>query len=150
MIDEKFGPEALTFDDVLLVPDHSEVLPKDVEISTNLTRNIRLNIPIISSGMDTVTEARMAIAMAREGGLGIIHKNMTIERQAEEVDKVKRSEHGIIVDPIFLGPENRLEEKTQGARGEPLEPRCGKRLPVYPRIQVIVLCEPSVEFRQHI
>ena len=110
MIDEKFGPEALTFDDVLLVPDHSEVLPKDVEISTNLTRNIRLNIPIISSGMDTVTEARMAIAMAREGGLGIIHKNMTIERQAEEVDKVKRSEHGIIVDPIFLGPENRLQD----------------------------------------
>ena len=110
MIDEKFGPEALTFDDVLLVPDHSEVLPKDVEISTNLTRNIRLNIPIISSGMDTVTEARMAIAMAREGGLGIIHKNMTIERQAEEVDKVKRSEHGSIVDPIFLGPENRLQD----------------------------------------
>lgn len=110
MIDEKFGPEALTFDDVLLVPDLSEVLPKDVEISTNLTRNIRLNIPIISSGMDTVTEARMAIAMAREGGLGIIHKNMSIERQAEEVDKVKRSEHGIIVDPIFLGPENRLQD----------------------------------------
>ena len=110
MIDEKFGPEALTFDDVLLVPDHSEVLPKDVEISTNLTRNIRLNIPIISSGMDTLTEARMAIAMAREGGLGIIHKNMSIERQAEEVDKVKRSEHGIIVDPIFLGPENRLQD----------------------------------------
>jgi IMP dehydrogenase len=110
MLDEKFGPEALTFDDVLLVPDHSEVLPKDVEISTNLTRNIRLNIPIISSGMDTVTEARMAIAMAREGGLGIIHKNMSIERQAEEVDKVKRSEHGIIVDPIFLGPDNRLQD----------------------------------------
>ena len=110
MLYEKFGPEALTFDDVLLVPDHSEVLPKDVEISTNLTRNIRLNIPIISSGMDTVTEARMAIAMAREGGLGIIHKNMSIERQAEEVDKVKRSEHGIIVDPIFLGPDNRLQD----------------------------------------
>jgi IMP dehydrogenase len=110
MLDEKFGPEALTFDDVLLVPDHSEVLPKDVEISTNLTRNVRLNIPIISSGMDTVTEARMAIAMAREGGLGIIHKNMSIERQAEEVDKVKRSEHGIIVDPIFLGPDNRLQD----------------------------------------
>jgi len=81
-----------------------------VEISTNLTRKVRLNIPIISSGMDTVTEARMAIAMAREGGLGIIHKNMSIERQAEEVDKVKRSEHGIIVDPIFLGPDNRLQD----------------------------------------
>jgi IMP dehydrogenase len=110
MVDEKFGPDALTFDDVLLLPDHSEVLPKDVEISTNLTRNIRLNIPIISSGMDTVTEARMAIAMAREGGIGIIHKNMPIQRQAEEVDKVKRSEHGIIVDPIFLGPQNILQD----------------------------------------
>ncbi len=110
MVNEKFGPEALTFDDVLLLPDHSEVLPKDVEISTSLTRNIRLNIPIISSGMDTVTEARMAIAMAREGGIGIIHKNMPIERQADEVDKVKRSEHGIIVDPIFLGPQNLLQD----------------------------------------
>jgi len=103
---EKFGPDALTFDDVLLLPDYSEVLPKDVDVSTSLTRNIRLKIPIISSGMDTVTEARMAIAMAREGGLGIIHKNMSIERQADEVDKVKRSEHGIIVDPIFLAPHN--------------------------------------------
>ncbi len=110
MIDEKFGPEALTFDDVLLLPDQSDVLPKDVETSTNLTRNIKLNIPIISSGMDTVTEARMAIAMAREGGIGIIHKNMSISRQAEEVDKVKRSEHGIIVDPIFLGPQNILQD----------------------------------------
>lgn len=110
MIDEKFGPEALTFDDVLLLPDQSDVLPKDVETSTNLTRNIKLNIPIISSGMDTVTEARMAIAMAREGGIGIIHKNMPISRQAEEVDKVKRSEHGIIVDPIFLGPQNILQD----------------------------------------
>jgi len=110
MIDEKFGPEALTFDDVLLLPDQSDVLPKDVETSTNLTRNIKLNIPIISSGMDTVTEARMAIAMAREGGVGIIHKNMPISRQAEEVDKVKRSEHGIIVDPIFLGPQNILQD----------------------------------------
>ncbi len=107
---EKFGPDALTFDDVLLVPDYSEVLPKDVDVSTFLTRNIRLNIPIISSGMDTVTEARMAIAMAREGGLGIIHKNMSIERQADEVDKVKRSEHGIIVDPIFLAPHNILQD----------------------------------------
>lgn len=110
MDQEKFGPDALTFDDVLLLPDYSEVLPKDVELYTSLTRNIRLNIPIISSGMDTVTEARMAIAMAREGGLGIIHKNMSIERQADEVDKVKRSEHGIIVDPIFLAPHNILQD----------------------------------------
>ncbi len=107
---EKFGPDALTFDDVLLVPDYAAFLPKDVEVSTKLTRNIRLNIPIVSSGMDTVTEARMAIAMAREGGVGIIHKNMPIERQADEVDKVKRSEHGIIVDPIFLAPENILQD----------------------------------------
>jgi len=94
----------------LLVPDRSDMLPRDVEVSTNLTKNIKLNIPIISSGMDTVTEARMAIAMAREGGLGVIHKNLSIERQANEIDKVKRSEHGIIVDPIFLAPENKLQD----------------------------------------
>ena len=95
---EKFGKEALTFDDVLLVPAKSEILPREVEIGTQLTKNIRLNIPLLSAGMDTVTSARMAIAMAREGGIGVIHKNMSIELQAQEVDKVKRSEHGIIVD----------------------------------------------------
>ncbi|SDF75918.1 IMP dehydrogenase [Sporolituus thermophilus] len=110
MFNDKFGPEGLTFDDVLLIPAKSDVLPREVDVSTNLTRNIKLNIPIISSGMDTVTEARMAIAMAREGGLGVIHKNMSIERQANEIDKVKRSEHGIIVDPIFLSPENTLQD----------------------------------------
>ena len=110
MYADKFGPEALTFDDVLLLPDFAEFLPKDVDVTTQLTRNIRLNIPVISAGMDTVTEARMAIAMAREGGLGVIHKNMSIERQANEVDKVKRSEHGIIVDPIFLAPTNLLKD----------------------------------------
>lgn len=110
MFENKFGPEGLTFDDVLLVPAKSEILPRDVEIGTQLTKNIKLNIPIISSGMDTVTEARMAIAMAREGGLGVIHKNMSIERQANEIDKVKRSEHGIIVDPIFLSPEDTLQD----------------------------------------
>lgn len=110
MIDNKFGSEGLTFDDVLLVPGRSEVLPRDVDVSTYLTQNIKINVPIISSGMDTVTEARMAIAMAREGGLGVIHKNMSIDRQANEIDKVKRSEHGIIVDPIFLSPENTLQD----------------------------------------
>lgn len=110
MFDNKFGPEGLTFDDVLLVPAKSEVLPREVEVSTYLTKNIKLNIPIISSGMDTVTEARMAIAMAREGGIGVIHKNMPIARQANEIDKVKRSEHGIIVDPIFLSPNNTLQD----------------------------------------
>lgn len=110
MLNNKFGPEGLTFDDVLLVPGKSEVLPRDVDVSTYLTQNIKLNVPIISSGMDTVTEARMAIAMAREGGIGVIHKNMSIERQSNEIDKVKRSEHGIIVDPIFLSPENTLQD----------------------------------------
>ena len=110
MFDNKFGPEGLTFDDVLLVPAKSEILPREVEVSTRLTKNISLNIPIMSSGMDTVTEARMAIAIAREGGVGVIHKNMTIERQKNEIDKVKRSEHGIIVDPIFLSPNDLLQD----------------------------------------
>jgi len=107
---EKFGGEGLTFDDVMVVPAVSEVLPRDVDIKTNLTRNIKLNIPIMSAGMDTVTESRMAIAMAREGGIGVIHKNMPIERQALEVDRVKRSEHGVISDPIYLAPENQVHE----------------------------------------
>ena len=98
--------EGLTFDDVLLVPAKSEVLPRDVDLSIQLAKNIRLNIPLLSAAMDTVTDSRMAIAMAREGGLGIIHKNMTIEEQAAQVDKVKRSEHGVITDPFFLSPEN--------------------------------------------
>lgn len=106
MADEKFGPEALTFDDVLLVPGRSEVLPRDVDVTTYLTRKIRLNIPVISASMDTVTEARMAIQMAREGGIGIIHKSMSIQAQADEVDKVKRSEHGIITDPVFVHPDD--------------------------------------------
>ncbi len=110
MYEEKFGKEGLTFDDVLLVPAASDVLPRDVQLDTNLTKKIKLNIPIISSGMDTVTEAKMAIAIAREGGIGVIHKNMPIAQQANEIDKVKRSEHGIIVDPIFLSPENTLQD----------------------------------------
>lgn len=110
MYEEKFGKEGLTFDDVLLVPAASDVLPRDVQLGTNLTKKIKLNIPIISSGMDTVTEAKMAIAIAREGGIGVIHKNMPIAQQANEIDKVKRSEHGIIVDPIFLSPENTLQD----------------------------------------
>lgn len=113
MREDKFGTRGLTFDDVLLVPAASDVLPKDVDVATNVTREIKLNIPIISSGMDTVTESAMAIAMARQGGLGIIHKNMPIAAQAHEVDKVKRSEHGIIVDPIFLSPNNLLSEAEE-------------------------------------
>ena len=110
---DKFGMQGLTFDDVLLVPAKSDVLPKDVDISTNLTRDIKLNVPIMSSGMDTVTEAPMAIAVAREGGIGVIHKNMSIAEQAREVDKVKRSEHGIIIDPIFLHPDNILADANE-------------------------------------
>ncbi len=102
--------EGITFDDVLLVPHYSEVIPNQVSLATNLTKSIKLNIPMMSAGMDTVTEYRMAIAMARQGGIGIIHKNMSIEAQADEVDKVKRSENGVITDPFFLSPEHTLED----------------------------------------
>ncbi|WP_078543242.1 IMP dehydrogenase [Litchfieldia alkalitelluris] len=108
MWETKFAKEGLTFDDVLLVPAKSEVLPKDVNLGVQLTNSLKLNIPIVSAGMDTVTEAEMAISMARQGGLGIIHKNMTIEQQAEQVDKVKRSESGVITDPFFLTPEHQV------------------------------------------
>ena len=110
---DKFVKEGLSFDDVLVIPAKSQVLPKDVDITTRLTNKIKLNIPIVSAGMDTVTEARLAIAIAREGGIGIIHKNMSIERQALEVDKVKRSEHGVIVDPFYLGPDNLVGEALE-------------------------------------
>ncbi|MEG1537526.1 MAG: IMP dehydrogenase, partial [Clostridiales bacterium] len=107
---QKTFSEGLTFDDVLLVPGASSVVPKDVELSTRLTKNILLNIPLISAGMDTVTSGAMAIAMAREGGIGVIHKNMSIEQQALEVDRVKRSENGVITNPICLGPDNTIAE----------------------------------------
>lgn len=109
MLDNKLR-EGLTFDDVLLVPQRSEVLPRDVDLSIQLTKKIRLNIPVLSAAMDTVTDANMGIAMAREGGLGIIHKNMSIEEQAFMVDKVKRSEHGVIIDPFFLSPEHLISD----------------------------------------
>ncbi|CQR45789.1 Inosine-5'-monophosphate dehydrogenase [Paraliobacillus sp. PM-2] len=108
MREDKFAKEGLTFDDVLLVPAKSEVLPRDVSIKTKLSDRITLNIPLLSAGMDTVTEAEMAIAMARQGGIGIIHKNMSIEEQAEHVDRVKRSESGVITNPFFLLPENQV------------------------------------------
>ena len=106
----KIALEGLTFDDVLVVPRHSQVLPREVNTSTQFTKNLRLNIPIVSAAMDTVTESHMAIAMAREGGIGIIHKNMSIARQAEEVKKVKRSESGMILDPLTLSPEASLAD----------------------------------------
>ena len=110
---EKFAKEGFTFDDVLLVPQKSEVTPDMIELGTNLTKKVRLNIPIISAAMDTVTESALAIAIAREGGLGVIHKNMTIEQQAMEVDKVKRNENGVIIDPFYLSPDNTLEEADE-------------------------------------
>ncbi len=108
--DEKVVKEGLTFDDVLLIPDHAIIHPKEISLQTRLTREITLNIPLISAAMDTVTESRLAIAMARNGGIGFIHKNMPIEDQAGHVDRVKRSEHGVIVDPFFLSPEHKISD----------------------------------------
>ena len=105
--------EGITFDDVLLVPAYSQVIPNQVDVTTWLTKKIKLNIPLMSAGMDTVTEHRMAIAMARQGGIGIIHKNMSIEAQADEVDKVKRSENGVITDPFSLSPEHTLADANE-------------------------------------
>ena len=104
---------ALTFDDVLLVPQHSTVLPSEVDVASSFTRNIRLNVPIASAAMDTVTESRLAIAMAQQGGMGIIHKNLSVEEQASEVDRVKRSESGMIVNPITLSPAHRIYEALE-------------------------------------
>src|SRR5579871_5747078 len=104
---------ALTFDDVLLVPRHSDVTPSQVDVSTRLTRNIRLSVPLVSAAMDTVTESGLAIAMAQQGGIGIVHKNLSIEEQASEVDRVKRSESGMIVNPITLSPTNRIYEALE-------------------------------------
>ena len=109
-------PEALTFDDVLLLPAHSDVVPADASTQTQLSRNIRLNIPIISAAMDTVTESRLAIAIAQQGGLGIIHRNLSIEQQADEVDKVKRSESGMIMDPITLSPDHKIGDALEMMR----------------------------------
>ncbi|MCR5485121.1 MAG: IMP dehydrogenase [Clostridiales bacterium] len=110
---EKFAKEGLTFDDVLLVPAESDVLPKDVDVKTKLTKYITLNTPIMTAAMDTVTESRMAIAIAREGGIGVIHKNLPINKQAEEIDKVKRSENGVIVNPFFLSPDHYVYEANE-------------------------------------
>ena len=109
----EFMGESLTFDDILLLPGKSEILPREANTSSYLTKTIKLNIPLMSAGMDTVTESRMAIAMAREGGIGIIHKNMSIENQAMEVDRVKRSEHGVITDPFSLSPEHLVNDALE-------------------------------------
>ena len=112
---DKLSYQAITFDDVLLEPRYSDVVPAEVNVATQLTKKIRLNIPVVSSPMDTVTESEMAIALAQEGGLGVIHKNMSVERQTEEVDKVKRSANGIIFDPVTLPPDATV---GQGPRGD--------------------------------
>jgi IMP dehydrogenase len=111
--ENKFVKEGLTFDDVLLIPAKSDVLPKEVDVTTTLARDIRLNAPVMTAAMDTVTESAMAIAISREGGIGIIHKNMTIEAQADEVDKVKRSENGVIVNPFFLSPDHLASDANE-------------------------------------
>ena len=108
--------EGLTFDDVLLIPDRSDVLPSQTDTATQFTRNIRLQIPLCSAAMDTVTEAALAIALAQQGGIGVVHKNLSIERQAEEVDKVKRSESGMIVDPVTIRPDRPVRLQPDGAR----------------------------------
>jgi IMP dehydrogenase len=113
---KKIVGEAITYDDVLLLPAKSAVLPRDTNVSTRLTRHIELNVPLISAAMDTVTEATMAVAMAREGGIGILHKNMSIQRQAEEVDRVKRSESGMIRDPITLSPDHTVGQALEVMR----------------------------------
>ncbi|MEO7767885.1 MAG: IMP dehydrogenase, partial [Ferruginibacter sp.] len=107
---KKFFGEGLTFDDVLLMPAYSQVLPREVDISTQLTKTITLHVPMLSAAMDTVTEAALAIALAREGGLGILHKNMSIEHQSDQVKKVKRSENGLILDPLTLSPDATIGE----------------------------------------
>src|SRR6058998_2542511 len=130
-LDRKFAKEGLTFDDVLLVPAESRVLPNDVSTATRLTRSIELRIPVVSAAMDTVTEARMAIALAREGGLGIVHRNLSIDAQVGEVDKVKRSESGMIVEPLTLRPDALVSDAIElmeryHISGVPITDRDGK------------------------
>src|SRR5262245_13936957 len=110
---ERIAYQGITFDDVLLEPGYSDVVPKDTDVRTQLTRNVRINVPIVSSPMDTVTESELAIALAQEGGIGIIHKNLSVALQTREVDKVKRSENGIITDPITLAPDETVGHARQ-------------------------------------
>src|SRR5690554_7259974 len=129
--DDKIVGEGLTYDDVLLIPAYSEVLPREVSVKTRFSKNITLNIPIVSAAMDTVTESAMAVAMAREGGIGVIHKNMSIEKQAAEVRKVKRAESGMIIDPVTLRKHNTVGDAQKTMRdysigGIPIVDEAGK------------------------
>ena len=148
-----FKHEGLTFDDVLLVPDYSEVKPNQVDTSTRLTRNINLKIPVISAAMDTVSQSRMAIAMAQLGGISIIHKNFSIEQQAEEVRKVKRSESGIIVNPITLQPQNKIYEaiqlvKERGFSGLPIVDKTGKLVGILTNRDIRFITDKDQEIKE--
>ena len=133
-------PEALTFDDVLLLPAHSDVVPALANTQTPLSRNIKLNIPIVSAAMDTVTESRLAIAISQQGGIGIIHRNLSIEQQAGEVDKVKRSESGMIVDPVTISPDAKISDALEEISGRSdRRARAQSPLPVFRRIRIFQL-----------
>src|SRR6202161_1014842 len=116
---DKFAPAGLTFDDVLLLPAHSDIMPSEADTTTRITRRLRLRIPLVSASMDTVTEARMAVAMARQGGVGVLHRNLSVEEQAQQVDMVKRSEAGMITHPVTCGPDATSGEAAAGRRGRP-------------------------------
>ena len=128
---DKIINEGLTYDDVLLIPNYSEVLPREVSITSHFTRNITLNVPIISAAMDTVTEAAMAIAMAREGGIGVLHKNMTIEEQAKQIRKVKRAESGMIIDPVTLPLNSKVSDAKRCMKENSDDPQCCVPLPAF-------------------
>ncbi len=153
MLDEKFFGEGITFDDVLIMPAYSEVLPSETDVSTYFTRKIKLNIPIVSAAMDTVTEAKMAIAMAQLGGIGVIHRNMDIDAQAEEVDKVKRSESGMILKPITVHPDARLQEALDlmakyKISGVPVVDRDGKLVGILTNRDIRFVTDTSIPVRE--
>ncbi len=153
MLDEKFFGEGITFDDVLIMPAYSEVLPSETDVSTYFTRKIRLNIPIVSAAMDTVTEAKMAIAMAQLGGIGVIHRNMDIDAQAEEVDKVKRSESGMILKPITVHPDARLQEALDlmakyKISGVPVVDKDGKLVGILTNRDIRFVTDTSIPVRE--
>ena len=154
LFDYKFGREGITFDDVLLVPAKSEIVPKMVTLETHLTKKIKLNIPLMSAAMDTVTESALAIAIAREGGVGVIHKNMPIEKQVEEVERVKRSENGVIRNPFFLAPDNTVAEADMlmakyRISGVPICNKDGKLVGIITNRDMRFLTDLNVPIKDH-